>query len=147
MFFVCQNLNLTIKKIIGIPINTQPWSRGAHSLLAFGMISLICRIMIRIVRNYFQALVYNKGIIIHSCYYKKMLLLCWFEHFLDSRAEICQIFRCFFGKFKISIWHSEINWPFPKSCFTIFGFDTSAVHTKKNTCTPTYVKLRDFENN
>ena len=26
-------------------------------------------------------------------------------------AEICQIFCCFFGKFKISKRHSEINWP------------------------------------
>ena len=29
----------------------------------------------------------------------------------SSRAEICQIFRCFFGKFKKSKRHSEINWP------------------------------------
>ena len=39
-----------------------------------------------------------------------MLLLCWFDHFLDSRAEICQIFRCFLE----NLWHSrhsEINWP------------------------------------
>jgi hypothetical protein len=34
-----------------------------------------------------------------------------FDHFLDSRAEICQIFRWFFGKFKKSKRHSEINWP------------------------------------
>ena len=40
-----------------------------------------------------------------------MLLLCWFDHFLDSRAEICQIFRWFFGKFKTPRRHSEINWP------------------------------------
>ena len=40
-----------------------------------------------------------------------MLLLCWFDHFLDSRAEICQIFCWFFGKFKKSKRHSEINWP------------------------------------
>ena len=26
---------------------------------------------------------------------------CWFDHFLYSRTEICQIFCCFFGKFKI----------------------------------------------
>ena len=24
----------------------------------------------------------------------------WFDHFLYSGAEICQVFRCFFGKFK-----------------------------------------------
>ena len=30
---------------------------------------------------------------------------------LYSRAEICQIFRWFFVKFKISKRHSEINWP------------------------------------
>ena len=31
--------------------------------------------------------------------------------FLDSRAEICQIFRGIFGKSKFSKGHSEINWP------------------------------------
>ena len=31
--------------------------------------------------------------------------------FLDSRAEICQIFRGIFGKSKISKEHSEIIWP------------------------------------
>ena len=40
-----------------------------------------------------------------------MLLLCWFDHFLDSRAEICQIFRWFFGKSMTPKRHSEINWP------------------------------------
>ena len=40
-----------------------------------------------------------------------MPLFCWFDHFSDSMAEICQIFRWFFGKFKISKRHSEINWP------------------------------------
>ena len=35
----------------------------------------------------------------------------WFDHFLDSGAEICQIFCWFFGKFKTSKRHSEINWP------------------------------------
>ena len=38
-----------------------------------------------------------------------MSLFCWFDHFLYTRAEICQIFRCFFGKFKISKGHSEVN--------------------------------------
>jgi hypothetical protein len=32
-----------------------------------------------------------------------------FDHFLDSGAEICQIFRWFFGKFKTPKRHSEIN--------------------------------------
>ena len=41
----------------------------------------------------------------------KVFLFCWFDHFLDSRAEICQIFRWFFGKFKAPKRHSEINWP------------------------------------
>ena len=31
-----------------------------------------------------------------------------FDHFLNSGAEICQIFLCFFGKFKKSKKHSEI---------------------------------------
>ena len=42
-------------------------------------------------------------------YYKKVHSFCLFDHFLDSRTEICQIFCCFFGKFKISKRHSEIN--------------------------------------
>ena len=46
-----------------------------------------------------------------------MFILCWFDHFLDSWAEICQIFRWFFGKFKKSKRHSEINWPLRKSLF------------------------------
>ena len=40
-----------------------------------------------------------------------MPLFCWFYHFLDSRAEICQIFRLLFGKLKTSQRHSEIKWP------------------------------------
>ena len=44
-------------------------------------------------------------------YIKKVLLLSWFDHFLDSRAETCQIFRCFFGKSMTPKRHSEINWP------------------------------------
>ena len=40
-----------------------------------------------------------------------MPLFCWFDNFLYPRAENCQNFRCFFGKFKISKRHSEINWP------------------------------------
>ena len=31
-------------------------------------------------------------------YYSAFML--WFDHFLDSGAEICQIFRWFFGKLK-----------------------------------------------
>ena len=38
-----------------------------------------------------------------------------FKHFLDSWAEICQIFWCFYRKFKKSKRHSEINWPLHKS--------------------------------
>ena len=44
-------------------------------------------------------------------YYKKVPLFCWFDHILDLWAEICQIFRWFFRKFKISKRHSESNWP------------------------------------
>ena len=43
-----------------------------------------------------------------------MPLLCWFDHFLVSGAEICQIFRWFFGKFQTPKRRSEINWPLPK---------------------------------
>ena len=42
----------------------------------------------------------------------------WFDHFLDSGAEICQIVHCFFGKFKKSKRHSEIIWPLANSCST-----------------------------
>ena len=42
-------------------------------------------------------------------------LILWFDHFLDFWAEICQIFRWFFGKFKKSKRHSEINWPLSKT--------------------------------
>ena len=42
--------------------------------------------------------------------YLKIFLL-WFDHFLDPWAEICQIFRWLFGKFKKSKRHSEIIWP------------------------------------
>ena len=35
----------------------------------------------------------------------------YFITILYSRAEICQIFHCFFGKFKVSKRHSEISWP------------------------------------
>ena len=40
-----------------------------------------------------------------------MSLFCWFDHFLDSGAEICQNFHWFLEKFKASKRHSEINWP------------------------------------
>ena len=43
--------------------------------------------------------------------YKKIPLICWFDQFVDSGAEFCQIFCWFFGKFNISKRHSEINWP------------------------------------
>ena len=33
----------------------------------------------------------------------------WFDHFLDSGAEICQIFCWFFGKIKTPRSHFEIN--------------------------------------
>ena len=41
-----------------------------------------------------------------------MPLFCWFDHFLYSRSEICQIFWCFFlENLRLSKSHSEINWP------------------------------------
>ena len=43
-----------------------------------------------------------------------MPLSFWLDHFLDSRAKICQIFALFFGKFKAAKSHSEINWPLVK---------------------------------
>ena len=44
-----------------------------------------------------------------------MPLSFWLDHFLDSRAEIHQIFAGFFGKLKTSKSHSEINWPLQQS--------------------------------
>ena len=40
-----------------------------------------------------------------------MALLCWFDHSLVSRAEICKMLCWFFGRFKIPKRHSEIFWP------------------------------------
>ena len=40
-----------------------------------------------------------------------MSLFWWFHHLSCSWAEICQIFRWFFGKFKKSKRYSEIIWP------------------------------------
>ena len=40
-----------------------------------------------------------------------MPLICWFDHFLYSRAEICLIFRWFFFNLRLSKRRSEINWP------------------------------------
>ena len=57
-------------------------------------------------------------------YYQRVPLFCWFDHFLYPRAEICQFFCWFFGKFKTSKRLSEINWPFGGVVFTI-GFETS----------------------
>ena len=42
-------------------------------------------------------------------YYSTFIL--WFDHFLDSGAEIFQIFHCFLRNLKKSKRHSEINWP------------------------------------
>ena len=44
----------------------------------------------------------------------KVPLFCWFHNFKDSRADICQIFRWFFGKSK---GYSEINWPLASLLF------------------------------
>ena len=41
-------------------------------------------------------------------YYSAFIL--WFDHFLESGSVTCQIFRCFFGKFKTSERYSKINW-------------------------------------
>ena len=40
-----------------------------------------------------------------------MPLSFWLDHFLDSRAEIYQIFAFFFWKLKTPKSNSEINWP------------------------------------
>ena len=55
-----------------------------------------------------------------------MALLCWFEHLLVPRAEICQIFHCFFGKLKIPKRHSEINWPLPWGLLAFFEAELMA---------------------
>ena len=40
-----------------------------------------------------------------------MCLFFWFHCFLESRAEMCQMFLMFFGKFKTLENISEISWP------------------------------------
>ena len=52
--------------------------------------------------------------------FKDISLMIW-QLFRFPWAEICQIFQCFFGKFKKSKRHSEINWPL-------------AVTNRKNRC-------------
>ena len=49
-----------------------------------------------------------------------MLLSVWFDHFLDSRAEILQFLGWFFGKVKTPKSHSEINWPLTAYCPDIY---------------------------
>ena len=58
-----------------------------------------CLILLQFTYDYMDYLMYLKT------------FLLWFDHFLDPWAEICQIFRWFFGKFKKSKRHSEIIWP------------------------------------
>ena len=54
----------------------------------------------------------------HLLYYSAFIL--WFDNFLDSGVEICQIFCWFFGKFlKKSKIPSEINWPIAPVTFHI----------------------------
>ena len=62
-----------------------------------------------------------------------MPLFCWFDHFLYSRAEICQIFRWLFVKFKISKRHSEINSPLQRSLI-LFYESTKKYITKTQRC-------------
>ena len=56
-------------------------------------------------------------------YYNAFIL--WFGHFLDSGAEIYQIFRWFFGKFKKSKRHSEIIWPLKNDSGQLVGSTVS----------------------
>ena len=54
-----------------------------------------------------------------------------FDPFLDSRAEIHQIFSLFiFGKFKTSKSHSEINWPLKVLFSTIRSNNIEAMNVK-----------------
>ena len=56
-------------------------------------------------------------------------VILWFEHFLDFWAEICQIFRWFFGKFTKSKKHSEIIWPL--ACLINWTFDSDGMNSRK----------------
>ena len=47
------------------------------------------------------------------CYYLYFMILPLFRFW----AEICQIFRCFFGKSMTPKRHSEINWPLGKNFY------------------------------
>ena len=60
--------------------------------------------------NKIKVFSYNNIIYTGYLLYKVMIVCLWFDHFLDSRAEICHIFRWFFGKLKKFKRHSEINW-------------------------------------
>ena len=44
----------------------------------------------------------------------KVLLPCSFDHFLDSRVEICQIFDSVLAQTMTPKGHFEINWPLAK---------------------------------
>ena len=43
--------------------------------------------------------------------HEKWSLIVWFNHFLNSKAEINQIFAFLFGNIRYKKSHSEINWP------------------------------------
>ena len=46
-----------------------------------------------------------------GCLMYYIAFILWFDHFLDSWAEICQIFRWFFGNSMTPKRHTEINLP------------------------------------
>ena len=70
-------------------------------------------------------------------YYSAFIL--WFDHFLDSGAEICQIFRWFFGKFK-NIKKTFWNY-LTFSALTIVIKEIIAVHTH---CDVLYINISTY---
>ena len=55
------------------------------------------------------------------------------DHFLDSRAEICQIFRWVFGKSMTPKRDSEINWPLIHIWFLKIGKSLAQIRKQANT--------------
>ena len=63
----------------------------------------------------------------------------WFDHFLDSCWNLLNFFVVFFGKFKTSKSHSEINWPLKKHCPDNWEvMMRMEQHTETRKCEPFY---------
>ena len=59
-------------------------------------------------------------------------LFCWFYHFLESRAEICQIFGWYFGPNDDTKRTFEINWPLAAWTLLLWVINLQQVTGKQN---------------